>query len=1040
MASMQFQNQYLVDPQRSQSTFLSKNKHNDGFTTTRPNGAASTGFSNRSPEQSQQILETKKLSKSFLNLNTTSNSKIFDQSMFQVEQSQQLNQYKNIIFYQKQDEKRKQQLKDIKIKKFEKVLEAIELKIQNNQLDSQQKSGSKKQSQEEMKNEIVQINQNLERQKMGLMLRKRLKLIQKYKNIELMQEERLKNMFEHLRQLDNEIREFIDDDEIIKSNNVSLLPEKVLAEQMKIRETNHHNMKLLEYDLSNIHTQVQRDLELVLDKSDLEILSVDPRYLSEQVKSGIHDSIDNLHKKVHTLLSSNYAKYRNQRTEKFTQTESWDFAKFSDNIESLTRQNALLNKDMKWIQTKLDRAIGKEAEKDGQINSQQDRIEKLKEQELDYRKQIQEKEQRIREMKILLQQKDRDIQDLENQVKDLEKQMADKDSEYQKMETSLKSRLQQSFQQNMNQARINSKSPAIKGGRQNSNQEDSHSYNESSQLFSKKKPSNTGRGSEFGQLQESDSQDQDGHKKLLQFGNRKPSTQSGEKHLLGTQIAAAKHFKKSLNASKFMNQVAQEFTTPQLNSRKLLKSNIKKIPNNLSKLAGVSGGLTPQNGAANREQQQKTNTRNRLMNFSNHQDQHQDQHNNSQANSESIFQNQYRYIDQIDEDGQIDEEIDDFLQPVQRGSLNKKKKIQVLKSAVFSDDSANYKKEGNHEEGDENEEEYFDKNGQNRREKIAAARQNKNRSMIDQQIRLDDLDDPVNDMNESHYYSYNSSAAEPGDTSRQSERKTIALRLNQNTGKKNTIIQEENFTTNQVITEESIEQNQNEDKHIQTHFVYGIDKGIQAFEDDQQYDYQVYNQNFQVPSYLSQYNPVQRIKVFKKVKISGRVNMTQQNSPQRSEINLDQGVRSSAGGSNLRHREIEGDEHNINISQVINNISFENRNKTPLNQNSDGIIPKIKNTNHNEGNLENSKISFRTSSQNISKQQKKQESHYKNETSIFNFLVGNSQQRLNFNKARRVNQSQHFKPQSLKPDENFERTVIKGSGSPFRASIEVNEV
>jgi hypothetical protein len=49
---------------------------------------------------------------------------------------------------------------------------------------------------------------NVEKQKMGNLLRIRLKEIQKYKDIELEQEERLKNMFEHLRELDVEILDF----------------------------------------------------------------------------------------------------------------------------------------------------------------------------------------------------------------------------------------------------------------------------------------------------------------------------------------------------------------------------------------------------------------------------------------------------------------------------------------------------------------------------------------------------------------------------------------------------------------------------------------------------------------------------------------------------------------------------------------------------------------------------------------------------------------------------------------------------------------
>lgn len=64
---------------------------------------------------------------------------------------------------------------------------------------------------------------------MGIMLRKRLDEIQKYKNIEMKQEERLKNMFETLRQLDLEIKDFTDDNEIMNAKTNLVYAEKNLA-------------------------------------------------------------------------------------------------------------------------------------------------------------------------------------------------------------------------------------------------------------------------------------------------------------------------------------------------------------------------------------------------------------------------------------------------------------------------------------------------------------------------------------------------------------------------------------------------------------------------------------------------------------------------------------------------------------------------------------------------------------------------------------------------------------------------------------------
>lgn len=164
--------------------------------------------------------------------------------------------------------------------------------------------------------------------------------------------------------------------------------------------------------------------------------------MNEQLKSSMHDQIDNLQSKIYDVLKLNYKKNRDHKDDHATQTEHWDFAKFSENIETLTRQNALLNKDLKWTQTKLERALTKEAEKDDRISQQQERIDKLREQEVEYRHQLQEKEARIREMRILIQKKEMEIAELELQVKNLESKVTDKEQEYHKMESALKARLQ----------------------------------------------------------------------------------------------------------------------------------------------------------------------------------------------------------------------------------------------------------------------------------------------------------------------------------------------------------------------------------------------------------------------------------------------------------------------------------------------------------------------------------------------------------------------------------------------------------------------
>lgn len=47
-----------------------------------------------------------------------------------------------------------------------------------------------------------------------------------------------------------------------------------------------------------------------------------------------------------------------------------------------------MTKDMKWLQTKLDRATTKDVEKEDKIVSYLDRFEKYKDSELDLRRQI----------------------------------------------------------------------------------------------------------------------------------------------------------------------------------------------------------------------------------------------------------------------------------------------------------------------------------------------------------------------------------------------------------------------------------------------------------------------------------------------------------------------------------------------------------------------------------------------------------------------------------------------------------------------------
>lgn len=61
-----------------------------------------------------------------------------------------------------------------------------------------------------------------------------------------------------------------------------------------------------------------------------------------------------------------------------------------------------MTKDNKWLQTRLDRSVTKDAEKEEKLNHLLDKIEKQKEAEMDFRRQIQDRENQIREMKILI--------------------------------------------------------------------------------------------------------------------------------------------------------------------------------------------------------------------------------------------------------------------------------------------------------------------------------------------------------------------------------------------------------------------------------------------------------------------------------------------------------------------------------------------------------------------------------------------------------------------------------------------------------------
>ena len=71
---------------------------------------------------------------------------------------------------------------------------------------------------------------HIEKQKMTTELNKRMLELTKYKIIENAQEERLKNMFEHLRLLDKAIQEYADDTEILDAKVGFHQPMQVMDE------------------------------------------------------------------------------------------------------------------------------------------------------------------------------------------------------------------------------------------------------------------------------------------------------------------------------------------------------------------------------------------------------------------------------------------------------------------------------------------------------------------------------------------------------------------------------------------------------------------------------------------------------------------------------------------------------------------------------------------------------------------------------------------------------------------------------------------
>lgn len=123
---------------------------------------------------------------------------------------------------------------------------------------------------------------DVEKRKITNILKTRMMEIKKYKTIEMAQEERLKNMFEHLRQLDVEIGEFTDDRELLQATAQILMPEKQIAEQQKTRDKTHHDMRLLEFDLQTMQQKIQRDLSQVQEEShSQEALQIEPKYLAD---------------------------------------------------------------------------------------------------------------------------------------------------------------------------------------------------------------------------------------------------------------------------------------------------------------------------------------------------------------------------------------------------------------------------------------------------------------------------------------------------------------------------------------------------------------------------------------------------------------------------------------------------------------------------------------------------------------------------------------------------------------------------------------
>ncbi|CDW77238.1 UNKNOWN [Stylonychia lemnae] len=1012
MTSMQMLNQSAMDHPRSTTNFIKK--------------SSKINFS-QSPLHSEKIFETKKLSHGFLNLENTNSKQLLLENQ-QIHQRHNddanlLKQFKNIMYYQKHEQKKKDQLKEIKIRKSERSLESIEILFQQNPKNIEENvkrllSFLDEQSVILIKNKNIQsimsrcfINlsnfifqmqsmfagqiqvMNIEKKKMGVMLRKRLDEIQKYKNIEMLQEERLKNMFEHLRQLDLEIKEFSEDNEILNAKAYVHFGDKNMVEQQKNREKNQHNMKLLEFDLLNIQQQVSRDLELVLEKNDFDIQGMDSKFLSDQVKSGIQDSIGNLQKKIQTILLSNHTKAKNLKAEKWIQTESWDFAKFSENIDSLSRQNALLQKDMKWLQTKLDRSIAKEAEKDEKITQFMERIEKVKQQDLENRKITQDKEHTIREMKMAIQQKEREYQDLEHHLKDLESNIASKDQEFQKIESNLKMRLQQSFQNAYRQSRPSSKSPAI--GRAATNTQGGHhdevlNQDQIDKFFNRKKISIPGKQSIY--LDDTESQgshtNEDSHRRQNKSSfNKKRGASVNEKSQssYGTQPNQVKNLQKMMkNAKVIQTALSGEFNTPQINKKKLSNHNlVKKISG--SKVVGQ---------IINKDPHLSTTTRNKIQNLSNNEliDRF-----DSQA-SEGLFQNQviksvhsnllspqmnrvqngegeFNFDEEEKEEDDEDESEKMMMNDSKRRYTGNNKHGQQIKISGASDDSV-FEEARNHE---------YQQQMDEHQDRSQFKKQN--RSMIENVFSKEDID-IIRESLKSEHLGLNDS-----DSKNQSERKIVALRVNQATGSGKssmmTVMNDNNYKSNNnhIITEESNEQNQAEDKFVQTSQNFGIDQAIQAFDDESyNYDFKViarYNHqsfgNHQSSLQKTQY-PSQKIKVFKKLKINSRGNFSYNNSPRPKTL----------------------------LQQEIQIRSLQDQ---KLNRSSEGINPP-----------KQMEIISNTNLKSAAKFDNLQQHH---------LMLSSA---ANFQKIKLIKQRKatHIRSSSVKPDFNFEQTIIKGSRSPFK--------